>query len=838
MTDSTATDPDPGSTADSPTPNRFRRRLRRLLIVVLSLGVIAVAVAAVMIPRLNQFQTDGELTLPGLQESVTIVRDEKGMPYIHAENLHDLIYGQGFAAAQDRMFQMHLMKLKAAGRLTELAGDIARDVDIRTRTIGITRAAQRHAGILNDTSRDAFQAYADGVNAFLDQCPDDLHIEFALAGLTAERWTVEDSLSLLYLMSWDTSANLNHEVVGQMLIDRLGADRAQQLWPRNINPDAPQSTAGEIPTVQQTAPVIQGLGLAADDRLADLLTTGSLRVGSNNWVASPRVSAGDHATLAGDPHLDPRMLPGIMYAAGYIAPDIRAVGAGVPGIPGFIIGRNEHVATAVTNNYGDVQDLYVETLDPEDPDRYLESGQSLPFRMETQTLKIKDADAPDGFRTEETTFRFTSRGPVVSGLLPGLDASHVVTLRWAAAESMQPNTGLTDLLTARSVTEVDSAIESVTSIVLNFVIADADGNIGWRASGRLPRRRSGGTLPFVVDPQEPQEDNWDGWIPFAEMPHIRNPERGWLGTANHYTVPPDYPHYYSNYAAPSYRYRRLKERVEAADAGLTTDDHWSIQRDTKNLMAAAVTPKLIEALSEDPETEVLASVLKDWDFHDDTGQAGTTVFQSVYAEFAKATFQDELGDELTKKMLGNWYFWHERFQQLLESGDHTWFDDQSTTDTTESAGDMIRRGGKAALARWAPQLGADPHSWNWGRVHTIEFVNPIRRDGLGSTWLGTGPLPVSGSGETLYRGRHSFGSPFEVAFCAALRMVVDFGDSDKVQAVLAGGSTGRTFHPHQKDQIQPFLDGTPRHWWFSDKAINDHAKSRLKLVPANAQGSP
>jgi len=821
-------EPESEQTSEPQKPSgRWGRRLLALLILTIGVAIVGVVV---VLPRLNDFQTDGELRLSGPASEITVIRDEKGMPYVHAKSLRDLVFGQGFVTAQDRLFQMHLMRLSAAGRLTELAGDAALELDIRSRTIGMRRAAEKHAKILNDESRDVFQAYTDGVNAFIRQCPDDIHLEFSLAGLEAEPWSIVDSLSLMYLMAWDTSANLNHEVTAQLLIDRLGLDKASELFPVNINADVTVEGAAALPLPKNAA---TGLGLLTDNRVRGLMASGPLHVGSNNWTTAPSMSSGDHAMLSGDPHLDPRMLPGIMYAAGYISSDIRAVGAGVPGIPGFIVGRNEHVATAVTNNYGDVQDLYVETVDPDNEQNYLQGGESIPFRVEESIFRIKDDAAPDGIREETVQIRFTERGPVVSGVLSGLPTDRVMTLRWAAAESMGPDTGLTDLLTAKSVDDVNETIRPVTFIVLNFIFADADGNIGWRPSGRLPLRTDGsGTLPVVVDAEKPWTDNWEGWIPFEEMPHKRNPERGWLGTANHYTIEPDYPHYYSNYASPSYRYRRLRERMAAAAGrGASVDDHWSIQRDTKNLMAEVTTPVLVAALEQDDETSALATILKDWDRQDTIDQAGPTVFQAVYGELARQVYADELGEDLTGVMLGNWYFWQERFQERFLEGTDQWFDDQSTADTVETRDELIRRSGKAVLARLTPQLGANSASWKWGRVHTMQFDNPIRRSGFGREWLGSGPHQVNGSGETLYRGWYNFNDPYQVTFAAAMRMVVDFGDSEKVRAVLAGGAAGRTFHPHQRDQIDAYVSGKPQHWWFSDKAIQEHGRTRLKIIP-------
>ena len=249
-------------------------------------------------------------------------------------------------------------------------------------------------------------------------------------------------------------------------------------------------------------------------------------------------------------------------------------------------------------------------------------------------------------------------------------------------------------------------------------------------------------------------------------------------------------------------------------------------------MAEAVTPILIEALAADEQTAALAKVLEQWDFHDDVQNSGPTVFQTVYTELAAQVYRDELGDELTAKMLGNWYFWQERFEDLLRSGDADWFDDTETEDVTETAGDMIRRAGKSALARLQGELGADPNQWQWGKVHTIQWVNPIRRSGIGANWLGTKPIPVNGSGETLYRGWYNLNDPYGVTHTAAVRMVVDFGDNEKVRAVMGGGEVARTFHPHQKDQIDAYVSGQPLHWWFSDQALDQHAQSRLALMPS------
>lgn len=798
--------------------------LKRLIWVGLFL-LVAVLVAVVSLPYLNDYQRDGELTLPGLKEPVTVKRDEKGMAFIYARNLPDAIMAQGFVTAQDRLFQMQITRLLTQGRISELAGKKARGLDIRMRTIGLHRIAKKQAEMLDKQTRNFFQKYVDGVNAFIKECPDDVHLEFKLAGISPEPWSVKDSLSILYYMGFSTSANMKTEVVAQMLVEAVGRDKAAEILPVNINPDDPADSGQSVGVPNSFA---SGINVAGDDRLVAVAADLPLHLGSNNWAVSPGLSPGDKPILAGDPHLDPRTLPGKWYPLGIITPDIRAVGANIPGLPGMAIGRTGYVAIAATNNYGDMQDLYVETVDPDNPGHYMEGKNSLPFEVIQETLRIKDKEAPKGYRDEEIKIRLTKRGPVVSDVLPGLKTDRVMTLRWAPAETMESTIGFSGILTAKTTREIHEALSRLPMICINWVFADIKGNIGYRASGKIPiRSQGGGTFPFVV---RDGEDNWAGWIPQTRMPHMDNPARGWLGTCNHKTILSDYPFYYTSYFSPSYRYRRLKELMESPGPK-PVEFHWQAQRDVKNLMAEKIVPIMAKALLAHKDTREMGKILSDWDFMDEADLAAPTIFQATYINFARLVFEDELGSEVTMTMLKSWYFWQERLQRMVLGGSSSWFDDKGTQGRSETLAELFHRAGLEAKAQLKASLGDDPKSWLWGKVHTLELVSPIRREGLGKELLGTGPMPMGGSGETLYRGWYGLGKPFSVTNCASLRMVADLSDGNKIAAVLPGGVTGRLFSPHQKDQVEAFMDGSKRYWWFSDKAIEDHTKDILVLKP-------
>ena len=286
-------------------------------------------------------------------------------------------------------------------------------------------------------------------------------------------------------MGFSTSANIHTEIVAQMLIEAVGPDKAMEIMPININPDDPSDTGN---LSRRKPGVSNGFSFPGTENLFALTNDRHLRVGSNNWAVSPGLSSGGKPVLAGDPHLDTRILPGVWYPIGMITPEIRVVGANIPGLPGFAMGRTSYISVSMTNNYGDMQDLYVETVDPTRPDHYLEGKVSHPFQVIEEKLKIKDKEAPGGYREEVIKIRSTKRGPVVSEVLKGLETDKVITLRWAPVESMGDSIGIFQFITAKSVDEMHKALEDVPMLCLNWVFADTSGNIGYRASGKIPIR--------------------------------------------------------------------------------------------------------------------------------------------------------------------------------------------------------------------------------------------------------------------------------------------------------------------------------------------------------------
>ena len=806
------------------------KTLKWILWALVALLFAAILAVFLLLRASGHPKVDGELKLAGLSAPVKVLRDELGVPYIFAGNTPDLLRAQGFVTAQNRLMQMELFRATWRGELAATFGADALPSDIRMRVLGMRRNGDRHAAKLDASARAYLQAFADGVNAYVQDHGGDHPIELKVAGLKPGPWSVADLVTLVHFIHYTHSTNFKAEIVGQKLIDKLGLARAKEIMPLTVNPDWAGSPASQKAATARTGASGEPLGVQWAHLLVAPETLNHQGLGSNNWAVGPSRSASGKAMVANDPHLDSRILPGYWHPVGLFTPEIQAVGAALPGMPGILVGRTKHVAFGVTNAYGDVQDVYIETLDPADKNRYLQGGKSTPFTVVEETIRIKDKAAPGGVREQPLRIRYTVRGPVISDH-PGLGSGgdKVLVLRSTDAEVLGPVLGIEGLLTAPDAAAFDREVQKIDLMMFNFVFGDDKGSIGHRATGAVPvRAGADGSLPRVAPADG--SDDWTGYIPKDRMPGMIDPPRAWVGTGNHDTTPKDYPWYYTNYVAPDYRYRRMGQVLGSAKQ-MTVADHWKLMMDDRNLQSDPLRAAIVAALKDDPAQRDLAELLAKWDGVDRAEQAAPLVYQAMYREIAIGTFQNKLGDEVTRDLLSTWYFWQQRFDALAATPDSPWFDDPRTPDKRETLADVIRAAAPRARAGIEAVQGKDPAAWSWGKVHTLRFVSPLRRNGAGQELVGGFTVPRSGSGETLNRGVYDFQKPFDVNFFDSMRMVADFGDPDKIEAVVAGGVSERHFQPHQNDQARILVSGERRSWWFNPAKAEAAAKSTLTLKP-------
>ncbi|MDP1902297.1 MAG: penicillin acylase family protein [Rubrivivax sp.] len=795
---------------------------------VLLLLLVGAGVAWLMSGAARGPVVDGTLSAPGLSERVEVLRDGNGIPYIFAKNTPDLIRAQGFVTAQSRIFQLEAYRALASGRLAEAIGPKGLNNDREMRRIGLRRNAERHARLLSPAARDWLGWYAEGMNAYIVANAGDLPVELKLAGFVASPWMLEDMLTVLHFINWSQAANYKGELAMQAVIDRVGIERASELFPAAHRATrSGVAVAGAMPAPGAGALWLGLSDLPTGQRLAADELAAPLAVGSNNWAIAPARSASGAAVLVNDPHLDSRILPGIWMPIGLFSPDIQAVGAALPAVPGILVGRNANVAFGVTNAYGDSQDLFIEQLAPGKPDHYLDGGQARPFDTSTELIRIKDDKAPGGLREERLVVRRTVRGPIVSDQPLGARKDRLLSLRMVSAEMPGGDIGIDRLVVARNAAEVDSAVQKIDIMYFNFVFADKAGAIGHRASGRVPIRRSGhGLHPKAAD----GADDWTGTIAPERMPGQISPASGWVATANHDTRSADYPYEYSTFFSPPYRYDRIAE-VLSASGRMTTADQARLMMDIKNLQTRHLLPRMIEALKAQPEFAEWVTLLSSWDGSERADLAAPLIYRHVYHRTAYESFVDEMGEDGARTYLKEWYVWQARFDQLLAQPQSRWFDD-TRTPAVETLPDIIRRSAFAVQKELSERHGADPKAWRWGAEHRVQFDSPVRRTGFGRDTFGRAAQPYDGSNETVMRALTTrFMSGHDAEVIASMRIVADLADNEKVMAVVSGGVVERQFHRHQKNHLDAWFAGMLLPWYFDRAAIEREARARQTLKP-------
>ena len=699
-------------------------------------------VAPQRLAPVNDYLADGEIAAPGLVAPVRIRRDGNGTPYVFADTLRDAYYGQGFALAQDRLFQMELARLYAAGRLSEFAGGDFLPGDRMARAMGVRRLAAKRMAALDAASMGELEAFAAGMNAFVSQRPQDLPYELRLLGQsTVEPWTPLDLMSIVYLQSWFFSIPmLDAELTAQAILERFDGDEtvAEAFFPFVENPDEPGSGAErdaaraaaarpyEDLKLDVTAP-LWGRGRDGDrKKLGASLESGAS--GSNNWAFSGARMGRKSAVIANDPHLDIRRLPGPWHPVGLFTKDgVRAIGASV-GLPGLFIGRNADIGFAVTVGYADVIDYYVETIDPARPGWVLEGAGAdaewVKARPRVEEILVL---GENGLETERFEFWETPRGPILPdfGLVGRKDRA--LSLRWSvASDAMAARSSyrFEPILRAGDLREAITAIEGFAEASLNFVVGDAEGRVGSRSTGFVPNRAQGDGLTPL--PAAAAQEAWSGYISGRAMPGELNPLKGWVGTANHFVAKRDFAKPYSDMVSPAFRYRRMKALFDG-DAPLSPKLAAQAQRDVVNLLAEKLTPIIVAALEGDPErrleTAAAAEVLSGWNRRDEADAAGPLVFQEVLRHVAVRLYEPSLGSVLARKMLTRREFWQERFAQIFPQASGPVFD-KAGVDGVIGRDVLIRQATVEAMAELERLHGSDPATWRWGDALQVRFDGP------------------------------------------------------------------------------------------------------------------
>ena len=796
----------------------------------LSVRILALILAAFLLLggggllwlRTSLPQTKGEITLPGLTAPVTVTRDTHGIPWIKANTQNDAYFALGFVHAQDRLFQMDIMRRTGAGRLSEILGPDMLPRDRLARALGVARLAGASLEHLSPPVRHGLDSYSRGINAYLTTRSGALPLEFVVLGYEPEPWKPVDSLIWGKLMALWLSSNRRQELLRARLAKGLAAPLMEDLWMSSPQPgvtktdtsdsegDSGASGAGQTaprkPVFVSDSGDFSGLGRLFDGFWLDTLWDALPRPreflsASNNWALSGRHTQSGAPLLANDPHLW-MSTPGVWYLARLTTPAADLAGATAPGVPFTILGHNAHIAWGFTTTHSDSQDFFIERLDPENPGLYLtpEGPRSLLTRFETITVR--------GGEDEILKVLETRHGPVISDIPEGADMEpgHVLAL----ADPAQRRDDLTaqaihGINMARDWGDFTSALEDFHSPQQNMVYADVAGNIGFYAPGRMPLRKSGdGTAPV---PGWNGAFDWTGFIPFAELPHALNPPSGRAITANQKIVEDGYPHLLSAKWRAPYRARRIHHVLGAASKH-GPQSMTALQNDAVSLMAQELLPLMLVIEGNGLHSRKALSSLRNWDAIMDRNRPEPLIFSSWLFHLQKRIAGDELEDLYDNIRRTRPGFLAAVLKGKTVSG-HPWCDDGATVER-ETCATILELALDDALAALRSAYGNRIENWRWGDAHRLSFANPLlsRLPLLGS--LAATTVETDGGNETISRGAYKSnesGTVFTHFHGAGMRAVYDLSRLDGSLFMIAPGQSGNVFSCHFHDLVMPWRDG-------------------------------
>lgn len=817
-------------------------RFLKRAVVFLILLLVVFSLVGVWVVRRSFPITDGEVHIRGLKGPVTIYRDEFGVPNIYASNTHDLFLAQGYVHAQDRFWQMDFWRHTGSGRLSELFGESQVKTDRVLRTMGWARVVREELKHADPVSMGILNSYAAGVNAYLaDHRGSSLSLEYAVLGLihrgyNPEPWEPLHTLTWGKAMSWDLGVNLSGEIYRSVMSKTLGKQRVEDLYPpypadRPII--LPPSQMPSMPKPQTVVPLVTDLLSAWMSQMPAPHDS----IGSNNWVISGSITSTGKPLLANDPHLGVQM-PSIWYQVGLHCepktPDcgFDVTGFSFAGVPGVIIGHNDRIAWGFTNVGPDVQDLYIEKINPQNRDQYEYNGQWLTMQKVNETINVA------GGKAQTITVRLTRHGPVMSDAYSALDDfrnraaldvpnPYAVSFRWTALEPSVTFPAIWKMNLAHNWDEFRTAASQFDVPSQNMVYADVDGNIGYQVPGRIPIRNSGdGRYPA---PGWTDQFDWKGYIPFEELPHVFNPPEGYIATANNAVTGSEYPYFLGSDWDYGSRAQCIVDLIEHNRGHISVDVIKMMQGDNRNLNAEMMTPYILKLPMHDARLLKARKLLEGWNFQESMDSPAAALFECLWRHVLELTFHDDLPE---KGRPGGGNRWVEIVRRIAQQPDNFWWDDHRTQ-KKETRDDILTAAFSAAVDELEKTQG-DRSTWRWGRVHTVTFENEtLGHSGIKPIEMLFNRGPFETSGGTAVINATAWYAPdgYQVTDLPSMRLVVDLSNLENSFAIHTTGESGHAYHANYIDMADKWRKIEYLPLRFGKNAVQSASKHVLTLLP-------
>jgi penicillin amidase len=814
-------------------------------------------------------QIDGALHVPGLNAAVDVYRDKIGIPHVYASTSHDLFFAQGYVQAQDRFWQMDAWRHIGSGSLSEMFGSGQVETDAFLRTLGWKETAQAEWDGLSPEPRSILQAYTDGVNAYLkDHDGTALSLEYAVLKLLSpsykiQPWTPVNSLTWGKAMAWDLRGNMDEEIERAVLLKTLTPQQIDELFPPYpadhpviVNQIGNGTSASS--TTEQTAAQFQmpDATLAALEHNTTLLNSAlgpaNDGIGSNSWAVSGALTTTGMPILANDPHLGIQM-PSIWYQMDmHCMPKsdqcpYEMAGFSFAGVPGIVIGHTDKIAWGFTNTGPDVMDLFIEKVNPDNPNQYEVNGQWVDFQTHTETLNVV------GGSPVTITVRSTQHGPVISDtygplkdtntdkapdFVPFKDNSgvflpdhYVIALAWTALTPSTPFEAIWGFDKAQNWDDFRNAARNFHVPAQNLIYADTSGDIGYQMPGDVPIRKSGdGRYPV---PGWTGQYDWTGYIPFDKLPYTFNPSDGYIVTANNQVAPNSYPYFITADWNYGFRANRITNLIKNAPGKIDIAYIQKMQGDDYDSNAEVFTPLLQQMSGQFSGNEASAlNLLKNWDYQAKSDSAPAAIFESFWGHLLSDTFDDDLPKKYWPDDGSNW---NEVMRNLAKNPSDAFWDDKTTTNVVETRNDILKKAWGQAVSEMTGKYGSDMSKWSWGQMHTATFQNQT----LGQTGISLidslfnrGPFPVSG-GSNLVNATAwaNVGQDYAVTELPSMRMIVDLSNLSNSLTVHTTGESGHAYNKHYDDMSTMWaaIQYYPMLW--DQGTVIQQTEGHLQLMP-------
>ncbi len=809
-------------------------RIARILLWLALAGLILLAGAvgyAYYVARSALPQLDGQLLVRGLVAPVTVTRDSHGVPTIEASTLEDLFFAQGYVTAQDRLWQMDVMRRFGSGELSEILGEALLKVDREQRILGLREAARKSLQTADPRDRSFFEAYARGVNAFIDAPRRQLPIEFRILGYAPKSWQAEDSLVIANEMVKDLNyhyffdalarekilARLGPELTADLYVNRSWHDRPPTVMREDLN--QPDANAGDSEDDEDSPD-----DSVTQERIpsAEALPEGLPVNGSNDWVVSGAHTVTGKPLLSNDMHLGHQM-PNLWYEAHLHAGTLDVAGVTLPGMPFVIVGHNQRIAWGFTNVGPTVTDVYIENFNLQGAYQTPSGWVQPEHRVEVIHIKGRPDVGVD--------VKTTRHGPIITELVPG--ETRPLALRWTLYDSL--HIPFFDVNTAQNWQQFRRAFSQLDAPGQNVVYADVDGNIGYQATGRIPIRAAGdGSLP-VSGADNAHE--WTSYIPFEKLPSIYNPPSGIIGTANGRITPDNYPNSISMEWEAPWRTARIYHVLESGRQ-FSSADMLALQTDIHSEADLFAAERLVYAVdhANKPSARVrqAADIMRSWDGRMQALAAAPTIAESSMVELRRLLLEPKLGsapaDPANQDAILNWktYSWEQRsmwLENILLHRPKRWL-----PEAFPNYDELLASAVEAAVN--GPTVPKDLASWRWGEFNAVDIEHPVLgKIPLVRRWAAPGVQEQSGSLYTVKAVTRHHG-PSE-------RFTANLADLDQLTLNIVTGQSGNFLSPYYMDQWKAWYGGTTFMLPYSATAVEAAKAHRLTLEPAGARsGTP